>query len=146
MTEDHYLGVAFELVRALGQAEARKLARAVAFQRAVDAALAVMDEQRLVAEVVGAGPLTAARNPYGVLIGRVREAGSAPFEDTAAPISPQDDGARRWGSRLGAMVRVGALAMDAAAAELGTEQDPVVRKVALDAFSGIVRAQEGATP
>ncbi len=51
---------------------ARLLARAPAFRVAVDAALAMMQAADLVSRVVDAGGLGGARNPYGVIIVRVR--------------------------------------------------------------------------
>ncbi len=53
---------------------ARLLARGPAFRDAVGAALEVMGSGELVNRIVDAGGLRGARNPYGVLIIRVRQA------------------------------------------------------------------------
>lgn len=53
---------------------ARLLARGPAFRSAVDEALVVMTADELLRRVVEGGGLAGARNPYGVIIGRIRQA------------------------------------------------------------------------
>ena len=123
-----YLRVALGLAQSFGEVEAARLARAAAFRAAVDAALAIMPEERLVAEVVAEGSLRGAANPYGVLITRVRRAPEHVAEE--ARMSEELAEAARWrrvdkavkrGETLRALVERGDLSELEAVEQLGSD-------------------------
>jgi hypothetical protein len=92
----------------------------------------------LVHRVGAEGPLTA-RSPVGVLVSRLETLAPALAAEAAETAASAREGARRWGARLGGMVRTGQLGMDGARSELATEKDTALRLVALGAFSTAIK-------
>lgn len=64
--------LAWRIADALPGLDAAAMGAHVAFRRAAAAALAVMDEGAIVAEVAGMGGLAGARNPHAVVVCRLR--------------------------------------------------------------------------
>jgi hypothetical protein len=93
----------------------------------------------LVHRVGAEGPLTG-RSPVGILVHRLEALGPALAGEAADNTASVTDGARRWGARLGDMVRTGQLGMDGAGSELATEKDTVLRRVAINAFASALKA------
>jgi hypothetical protein len=123
-----YVGLAIALAQAFPEVDAQRLARARAFRAGVDAALQVMGEQDLVAEVVAAGPLRGALNPYGVVIVRVRQvpelvAERARLREDQAEAARwrQVDRAAKRGETLRALVERGDLTRDEALEQVGAD-------------------------
>ena len=116
------------------QLDPLRIGRPEAFEVAVRAALALMPAPALIDEVFAMGGLGGAREPWGVVLARLRHIAELAGENAVLAEGQATEAARRWGARLGAMVRAGSLHMDGAASELESETDPVLRRVALDAF------------
>lgn len=74
--------------------DAAVLARRSSFREAVAAAFEVAPSEVVLAEVVKLGSLTGARNPYAVLIFRLRELPAALIDCTR--LSDEVDEGRRW--------------------------------------------------
>jgi hypothetical protein len=89
----------------------------------------------LLAERVAAdGPLLG-RSPVGILVHRLEALASTVASEAEERATSALEGARRWGHRLGGMVRDETLDMDSAAVELARENDPGLRRAALDGFA-----------
>jgi hypothetical protein len=96
----------------------------------------------LLAQRVGAdGPL-AGRSPVGILVRRLEALGPVLATEAAEAAASAKESARRWGARLGGMVRTGQLSMDGARSELASENDAALRQVALVAFGAARYAPE----
>jgi hypothetical protein len=113
--------VAVELARRLGHVEAAVLLRRPPFRDPVEAALAIMPAEDVVAAVVVQGPLATARSPYGVLIHRLRcieqdaeERARLADEVTEAGRWRRVDAAVRRGESLRALVESQRLYLDEA--------------------------------
>ena len=123
-----YDRIAVELARTFPEVQAARLARAPAFRSAVDAALVLMTEAELVAEVIAGGSLRGAVNPYGALIARARlvpelarERARLADEVAEAKRWRQVDKASRRGENLRAFVDQGVLSAEEAAEQLGSD-------------------------
>jgi hypothetical protein len=122
-----------------------RIGRPEAFEAAINAAVALMPAQALIDEVAAMGGLGGARQPWGVVLARLRRIAELAGESAVLAEGQVVQAARSWGARLGAMVRASSLHIDGAASELASETDPVLRQVALDAFGhALVAAPEPA--
>lgn len=117
-----------------------RIGRPEAFEAAIIAALALMPAPALIDEVAAMGGLGGARQPWGVVLARLRRIAELAGEKAVSAEGQAAEAARSWGARLGAMVRAGSLHMDGAASELASETDPVLRRAALDAFGHALAA------
>jgi hypothetical protein len=92
----------------------------------------------LLAQRVGAdGPL-AGRSPVGILASRLKNLAATLPVEAADLAAGREEGARRWGALLGAMVRAGGLHEDAALEELAHEPDGALRQRAANEYLSVV--------
>jgi hypothetical protein len=137
--------VALELARRFPGLDPALLASRPAFRAALGDALdAVEDEATLVAQVLEAGPLTGARSPYGVIVGRLRRLRTL-AEQRAGLLDEQTevlrwrrvDHAARRGETLRQLVEAGTVFPDEARERVAGEfADPDLRGIALAALDG----------
>lgn len=137
--------IAWALADRLGGLDAAAMARHRAFQNAVDAALAVIDEAVIVEAVVRQGGLAGAQNPHAVIVSRLRELPSLVADrrrlaDEVAEAARWRQVARaaRRGENLRTLVARGDLYLDEAAGQLAREfaADDDLRATAAAALTG----------
>ncbi len=136
--------VAFAIAEKLGGLDAAAMARHPAFVRAVAAALKVLDEDDLVAQVVALGGLAGARNPHAVIVARLRElpaiaADRRRIAEDVAEVArwAAVDWAAKRGVTLRALVDRGDIFEDEARSMLASEfTDDGLRGIAAAALAG----------
>jgi hypothetical protein len=92
----------------------------------------------LLAQRVGANGPLAGRSPVGILASRLKNLAATLPVEAADLAAGREEGARRWGARLGAMVRAGELHQDAALEELAHEPDGALRQRAANEYLSVV--------
>ncbi|MDA8314738.1 MAG: hypothetical protein M0010_06125 [Actinomycetota bacterium] len=136
--------VAWALASRLPGLNAAAMSEHVAFVRALHAALAIADEQSIVAQVVALGGLQAARNPGAVVVARLRQlpalaAKGKRIADEATEVARwrRVDAAARRGETLRELVAAGTIYPDEATRMLREElPDHGLRAIAEAALVG----------
>jgi hypothetical protein len=137
--------IAYALAEQLGAGlDPAAMATRAPFRRALADALAILNEDAVVAAVVARGTLAGSRNPHAVCVSRLREL--VAVENKRREVADERAEARRWaavdraarrGETLRALVERGSLFADEAAGMVAREfTDDDLRGIAVAALTG----------